>query len=417
MFTALASFFLDIRGHLWKERMLILGIALALSAVGVLFVHSTSAVEAESFPSAEALKQTIWVAAGLGLLFAMVCLSWRTLERLVYVLYFLVVALLAALLVAKWIAQESIGRWISLGIFNFQPSELMKAALVLALARYLRFRSDQRRLNGLVKPFLLTLAPMLLVVAQPDLGTALMLPPILLGLLLVAGARRSHLAWAVCAGLLLFPAMVLLHTYLPQVSRKIVKEYQVRRLTAFIQRDQMTRLSDGYQLDQSVIAFGSGGLWGKGYMEGTQNRLRFLPAKHTDFIFAIIGEEWGFAGTSAVALLYLILVLLCFQVAVRTREPFARLAVTGIGILFAAQGAENLSMTLGLTPITGIPLPFISYGGSSMVTSFLSVGVVLGIAFRPVRVVASQDLNPQDEEKVLYVVDETPAGANPFPQQ
>jgi rod shape determining protein RodA len=245
-----------------------------------------------------------------------------------------------------------------------------------------------------------------------------MLPPVLLALLFVAGARRSHLAAALVAGLLMFPAMIAIDEFLPRdISERIVKPYQVERLKAYLRRDHHSRLDEGYQLRQSIIAFGSGGITGKGYQEGTQNRLKLLPARHTDFIFAIIGEEWGLAGTGGVLSLYVALVLLCFRVAIRTREPFARLVATGVAVLFAAQGFENLGMTLGLTPITGIPLPFVSFGGSSLVTSYLAVGLVLTIASRPVRVVASQDLNPRDEEEVIYVVDDHPAGAIPFPEK
>jgi rod shape determining protein RodA len=291
----------------------------------------------------------------------------------------------------------------------------MKVAVVLALARYLRFRKDQVRLTGLVRPVVLTLVPMVLVVLQPDLGTSLMLPPVLVALLFVANAQRRYLAAAVVAGFLLVPAVLAVHLTLPGVSERIMRDYQMRRIEGFFIRDEQSWSGVNYQLRQSLIALGSGGLTGKGYHEGTQNLHGYLPAKHTDFIFSVVGEELGFLGAATVVLVYGGLVLAIFRVAVRVREPFPRLVAAGIGTLFAAQGAENLGMTLGLTPITGIPLPFVSYGGSSLVTSYLAAGIVLGIAGRNVPVVASPDLNPEEEEKVLLVIDDHPAGANLFP--
>lgn len=411
----LPEFLFGQRHHLFSIRMLILGICLALSVLGVLFVHSTTADEFDSFLSAEARSQMLKLGVGILILLGVITIDYRILEKLAYPAYFLMLVVLMVLLGTKYLGGESISRWLKFGGLNIQPSEFMKVILILTLARYLRFRKDQRKLTGLVRPFLLTLTPMVLVVAQPDLGTSLMLPPILLTLLFVAGAKRSYLSVAILAGLLLFPTILLLHAYVPEVSGKIIKEYQMKRLTGFWQRDQKSWANVNYQMGHSMIAIGSGGLTGKGYQQGTQNKFGFLPAKDTDFIFSVIGEETGFVGASTVVLLYLALVLCIFRVAMRTREPFARLVVAGIAALFAVQGVENFGMTIGLTPITGIPLPFVSYGGSSLVTSFFSIGIVLGIASRWVRVVASPDLNPSDSSKPLAVVDDHPGGANLFP--
>jgi rod shape determining protein RodA len=280
----------------------------------------------------------------------------------------------------------------------------MKIALILTLARFLRFREDQRRLWGFALPFAITLPPMALVLLQPDLGTSLMFPPVLLGMLYVAGARRLHLVVVVSAGLMLLPAAYFLGDVLP-----LFHGYQRDRITAFVRRDETTRQHQGFQLRQSEIAIGSGGLLGKGYGRGTQNRGDFVPERHTDFIFSIIGEELGFAGTASVTLAYLLLVGAIFKVAKETREPFGRLAATGIGVGFAAQALENLAMTIGLTPITGLPLPFVSLGGSSLLTSYVAVGIVLAIGARDIRVVATQDLNPRDRPRVLLVQEDKPA--------
>jgi len=411
--STLLDFFLTSGDRLGKTRAALLGAALFLTAVGIAFVHSTTAAESEGFPSQEAQKQVAKAGVGLLLLLVVIVVDYRIIERAAYPIYAGLLLVLAALLWSKRASGEGLVRWVQLGFLNVQPSELMKLALVLTLARYLKFRSDLRSLWGLIVPFTLTVVPFFLVVAQPNLGTALMLPPILLGMLYVGGARWTHLGAALLLGALLFPAVLLAHRYLPDVSSRIVKDYQVRRLTAFLQRDEHTLQTSGYQLRESLIAFRGGGATGRGYRQGVQNNLGFLPAKHTDFVFAVIGEEWGFLGSGAVVLCFFTLVALCLRVALRTREPFGRLVAAAIGVGFASQGLENFGMTLGLTPITGVPLPFVSFGGSSLVTSYLALALVLNIAYRRVRVVASQDLNPVIEKKIRVLVDEHPAGAVP----
>ncbi len=410
-----ASSLLFAGGTLVASRLAILTISFTLSMIGILFVHSTTAHELESFPSYEAGMQILKLLVGIALLVAILFVHYRVLERLAYVLYAGLLVVLGVLLVLKYAGGAWMVRWLKIGFLSVQPSEVMKVIIVLALARYLRFRKDQIRLSGLFRPLLLTLIPMIFVVLQPDLGTSLMLPPVLMALLFVANARRTHLATAIMAGALLFPAILAVHFYFPQVRKKFIEDYQMNRIVGYVHRDEQSWKDINYQLGQSLIAFGSGGLTGKGYHDGTQNLGKYVPAKHTDFIFSVIGEELGFLGASLVVLLYLGLVLTMLHVAIRTREPFPRLVVTGIATVFACQGLENFGMTLGLTPITGIPLPFVSFGGSSLVTSYLAVAIVLGIAARNVPVVASPDLNPIDEDRVVPVIDDQPGGANPFP--
>jgi rod shape determining protein RodA len=241
--------------------------------------------------------------------------------------------------------------------------------------------------------------------AQPNLGTALMLPPILMAVLFVGGARRitsaprsSWSAW--CSHRL--PS--------EPPPRQAALPYQMQRINALstaMRRPPATspgvpdRLREGG--DRSRV------------LQGTQNSPASLPAKHRLHL-AIIGEEWGSRAPRVVAIFF-VLVVLCLRVALQTREPFGRLMCAAIAISFASQGLENFGMTLGLTPITGVPLPFVSFGGSSLVTSFMALGLVLNVAFRRVRVVASQDLNPTEEVRVLVVVDDHPAGAQRFPDR
>ena len=388
---------------LLRLRLALLAVALVLTLVGILFVHSTTS-EGEPFPSRLARGQMLKAAFAILALFAVTRVDYRWVDRHAYAMYGVLASVLVAMLAVK-LSSGGINRFIQLYIFQVQPSELMKIGLILGLARYLRFREDQRQVLGLVGPFALTLVPMALVLLQPDLGTSLMFPPVLLGMLFAAGAKPRHLTLALFLGLLLLPAAYFLGDRIP-----FIHQYQRARLTAFVRRDEATARSKGFRLRQSEIAIGSGELTGKGYGEGTQNTLRYLPEKHTDFIFSIIAEGLGFVGAAGVVIFYVLLVALTLRVAVYIREPFGRLAVTGIGVAFAAQSFENLGMTMGLTPITGIPLPFVSLGGSSLLTSFLSLGIVLNIASRPVRVVAPKDLDPKDRKKLLPLVEEKAAG-------
>jgi rod shape determining protein RodA len=246
---------------------------------------------------------------------------------------------------------------------------------------------------------------MVLVIRQPDLGTSLMFPAILLGMLYIAGARPRYLAAAVLLGVLSVPTLYFLGDQLSLLHR-----YQLRRIEAFMDQGDQVAGAAPEQLQESLIAIGSGGLRGKGFGKGTQNTLGRLPERHTDFIFSIIAEEWGFVGAATVTVLLLFLVLLILRVAVLTREPFGRLAVTGVGVAFAAQSLENLGMTMGLTPITGIPLPFVSHGGSSLVVSYLALAVAFNVATRRVRVMAPKDLDPEADVPGPVLVPSRAAG-------
>jgi rod shape determining protein RodA len=237
-----------------------------------------------------------------------------------------------------------------------------------------------------------------MVLVQPDLGTSLMFPPVLLGMLFVSGARPRYLVLAVIVGASLLPAAYYLGDRIP-----LFRGHQQDRVNAFFRQD-----SD--HLRQSMIAIGSGGLEGKGYGQGTQNTLRHLPEKHTDFIYSIVAEEWGFLGAGAVALLFTVFVTGILRVAVFTREPFGRLAVAGVAVVFAAQSVENMGMTMGLLPITGVPLPFVSQGGTSLVASYGALAIAFNVAVRRVRVVATRDLAPRDPGEPPTMIEDRAAG-------
>ncbi len=386
-----------------RARALVLGSALALTVVGIAFVHSTTADE-EPFPSKSAKLQMGKALVALVGLFLATRLDYRWLEKRAYGIYGLLAAVLLGMLGVK-IASGGVNRFINLYVFQVQPSELMKIGLVLALSRYLRFREDQRQVLGLLTPFLIMLIPMALVLLQPNLGLSLMFPPVLVAILFVAGAKPRHLAIAVTFAVLLLPAAYYLNDVVP-----LLAPYQRTRIESFFVRDGAAQRNESFQLRQSIIAVGSGGITGEGYLEGTQNVLKHLPEKQTDFIFSIVAEELGFVGAVGVLALYLALLWGILRVATYTREPFGRLVAAGLAVAFGVQAIENIGMTLGLTPITGIALPFVSLAGSNLVASHIAIGIVLSIATRHVRVVATRDLSPQERKRLHLVHDDKAAG-------
>jgi rod shape determining protein RodA len=386
-----------------RARTLLFLSAWGLTAIGILFVHSATA-DGESFPSQSARMQCI--KAGVGLVACVVAahLSYRHLDRWAYAIYWLLVAVLAGMLLVKTPGGGH-NRFIELRGFNIQPSEIMKVGLILALARYLRYREDQRQVVGLVRPFAIMLLPMALVLLQPNLGLSLMFPPVLVAMLFVAGSRPRHLATAGLTGIVLLAGAYFLSDHLP-----LLHDYQRRRIQGFFDLGSAGDLHEGFQRQQSLIAVSTGGLTGKGYLQGTQNTTDFLPEEETDFIFGIIAEEKGFAGALVVIALFVALVGSTLRVAVHTREPFGRLVAVGIAVAFGAQAVQNIGMTLGLTPITGIALPFVSLAGSNLVIGHLAVGIVAAIASQRVPVVATRDLDPEDRPRALPVFDARPAG-------
>lgn len=389
-------------------RWYLLGLSLVLCLLGVLFVHSTMRLEGENFPGRVARSQAI--KAGIAFLgFLIICkINYRLFERKSYTLYGLVILFLIGLLALKFLrGDSSANRWFRLALFDVQPSELMKIGLILCLARYLRFRNDQGSLKGLLMPCLLTIVPMGLVLLQPDLGTSLVLPCILLAMIFVAGARWQYIVVVILLATASVPAIYKLGRHVP-----LIQPYQLSRLTGYFeQNDPAVRGREAYQLDQSEVAIGSGGLTGRGYGLGDQNNLGNLPARHTDFIFSVIGEEWGFIGACGVVLALVSLVMLCFLVAANTREPYGKLVATGIGALFAVQSYQNICMTMGLTPITGLPLPFVSYGGSSLVCSFAALALVIRVASQNTSVLSSKDLQPRKARLPVPIVDPRPTSA------
>ena len=344
---------------------LLLGAAAVLCILGVVFVWSASFRLSEQTgdwrATAQPLRQIMWLGISAVVFVVIVAVPYTVFMRLSYLFYVVGMALLVGVLFVPTI--QHVNRWYDLGVFLFQPSEYMKVVLVMALARYLMYRENYRTLPGLIGPFILALVPMILVLKEPDLGTALMFLPILFALLYTAGARRKHLIAIVLIGLASLPALY----YAPNV----LADYQRERLVAFINpAGHSANLQAGtHQVTNSVIAVGSGGLAGKGWGQGTQNLFGFIPADQTDFIFAVYAEEWGLLGAFFLLFLYFLIFTCGLSIAKSTREPYGRLVAVGVVVMWAVQVFINIGMTVQLMPVTGIPLPFMSYGGSSLLSS------------------------------------------------
>lgn len=342
-------------------------IVAALAGIGLVTVHSASSELAFDYLP----RQSVWVLIG-GLLLALgIVLDYHFLLRVSLPLYLVSLVGLSAILV---IGHEAGGArsWVGLGGFGLQPAEFGKLATALLLANVLAaVKLPHVNLREVGTAVLVVAAPMILVRLQPDLGSAVMYLPILAGTVLVAGVRPRILVIG-AALLLVLGAGVFTFG---------MRDYQRQRITAFLSPGE-DPLGTGYQIRQSKIAVGSGELLGKGYQQGTQSHLRFLPARHTDFVFAVLAEERGFVGVLVVMSLYAAYFTGAVRIALRARDRAGLLVVVGLVSVLAVHVLYNTAMMIGMVPVTGIPLPFLSYGGSFTLFCFFATGVILGVDFR-----------------------------------
>jgi len=342
-------------------------IILLLCGVGV----AVAASSANVISGDTHLRQALWVLAGLAAMFLAASLDYKILASYALWLYFAVNLLLVGLLLFGRIIAGT-GRWFRIGGIGFQPSELAKVVLILVLA--LIFSEYKKRILSVPMAglgFALTLIPAALVMLQPDLGTAAVYFPIMLAAFFLAGLNRK----AVAIFLIISVALGLLGWGV------FLRDYQKKRLTTLINPSQDPR-GAGYQILQSKIAVGSGGLTGKGFASGSQIQLRFLPARHTDFVFSVIGEEFGFIGVASVMMLFGLFFRRIFSAAAMSRDRMGVYIVFMAGVMIAFQFFINILMVIGFFPVTGIPLPFISYGGSSLVSNGLACGLILNVRMR-----------------------------------
>ncbi|MCS7034241.1 MAG: rod shape-determining protein RodA [Phycisphaerae bacterium] len=377
----------------------ILVAALVLSAVGILSIWADSRADG----SLEGPKQLIYVCIGLMAMAAFQWIDYRRIGRFSWAIYLLAIGLIGYTLLGQVVSVPGVRgvkgafNWIKFGSIGLQPAELAKIGFVLVLARYLRFRSNYRTLRGLLPPFALCLLPVALILKQPDLGTALIFIPTLFGMLFLAGARLSHLAAVVGLAIAVTPVLwfsgkhVITDpiTRLPEVCRQcpnlpvlnhapmFVKHYQRQRVAAMFRNDREILASTGMQQHLSLIAMGSGGLSGKG--AGVVPIGRKVPEGHNDMIFALIGEQFGFFGSIVVVVAYLVIFIAGIEIASNTREPFGRLIAVGVVVMLASQTFLNLAVSTKLMPVTGVTLPLVSYGGSSLVASFMAIGLLLNV--------------------------------------
>lgn len=354
-----------VTGFDWPLFVLTVGLAL----LGIMTIYSATCGADEECPRYLATKQSYWLAIGLVLMVATFAVDYQHLNRWAYPIYAAVVILLALVLVIG-ITSGGSQRWLDLRFFSLQPSEFAKLALVLVLAKTLCYYEPGYSLTALGVPLMLCAPVLALVLLQPDLGTAVLIFLIAMGVVVMSGLRMRSLLYF---GLVAVAAL--------PVGWKFLKPYQKTRIWTFM-NPESDPLGAGYHVVQSKIAIGSGRLWGKGYLQGSQNRLEFLPEQHTDFIFSVFAEEWGFSGCVLLLAGYGLLILLALRAVRRAQDRFGVLLAAGMTAILFWQFTINIGMVTGLLPVVGIPLPLISYGGSSLVTTLVAVGLLISISMR-----------------------------------
>jgi rod shape determining protein RodA len=349
---------------------------LALGIVGLVTIYSAthaSLVAQRIDPGFYLKKQLTFVTLGIVVILVAASFDYRFAKVYAGIVYVASLALLVLVRTPLGTTIRGSQRWFQLFGFQLAPSELAKLALVAMLAAFLsELRSSDLSLRDLYRATAIAAIPGLLVFLQPDLGTSIVMVAILVGILVVAGARPRHL------GVLALTAVVL---FFGTLQLGLVKDYQIARLTAFFDPQNDPQRSD-YNRNQAEIAIGSGGLFGRGYLKGTQTNLDFVPEQHTDFIFTVVGEEFGFVGAIFVLMLFALLIWRAVRIALLAKDPFGTYLAAGIASMLAIQVFVNVGMTLGIMPITGIPLPFVSYGGSSFLTNCAAVGLLLNVHMR-----------------------------------
>ena len=338
----------------------------ALCAIGLAMIFSTTGGATRLY-----WTQTYAVIIGIAAMVAAIAIDYRSLADKSHILYIgLVLALIAVMLFGS--KQMGAQRWINVGFFNLQPSEFAKAILALVLAKLL---GDSRRQvltnNELFLAMVLTALPLLLILRQPDLGTAVTLLPILLVVTFAAGLPLKYLGALAVLGVLTAPV----------AWRFALEDYQKERIETFLDPAQDPR-GAGYQQIQARITVGSGGAWGKGFRQGTQGQLRFLPVAHNDFIFSVLAEEQGFVGVIVVLGLYLFVIVRSLEAAKLAKDRLGSYVVLGVLATFTFQVIYNITMSAGLAPVKGLTLPLMSYGGSSMIATLAGFGLILNVRMR-----------------------------------
>jgi len=358
--------------------------SLVVILVMSLFVLSSASASIVSDPTYFVTKQAMWIVIGLVAMVAAISINYTQFARHNRLLYVLNILLLLSVLIPG-VGTEVNGAtsWIKVGPFSLQPVEFSKLLMIITFANFLVTKQGQlNTFKELIPCFLYFALPLLLILKQPDLGSSLVFIAILFGMLLVGGARLGLLAGITTAGLGGAISAVFLHLKLGMPLP--IKQYQLMRLLVFLNpyADGKGGRGAGYNVIQSLAAVGSGKFWGQGLGKGSQVQLNFLPEHHTDFIFSVVGEELGFIGSIFLLSMYFLLLYRCIKIALNSKDLFGSLIVIGIVSMFTYHIIQNVGMAIGMMPITGIPLPMLSYGGSSMLANLIAIGLVLNVNFR-----------------------------------
>lgn len=368
--------FSEPRVRLLRLDLLVLLATLGLIVFSLVTLDTVTATDVPGSPDYFVIRQGLYAAVGLGLMLALASIDYSRFRELRVGLYAGMLGLILLVLAAAGATRGS-RRWIELPLLRFQPSELGKVLLILALSAFIidRLRRLQDR-ETTSRIMLLALVPTLLVMAQPDLGTGVVYVTIALALLFVAGTRWTHFA---ALGGLAVAAIALVFVIAPAAGAPLLKDYQQDRLTAFLEKDNADPASQGYQLNQSEIAIGSGRKTGRGTERATQTRLDFLPESRTDFVFAAVGEQYGFVGAGIVLSLYALLIWRALRILTIAKNLYGALLAAGVSVMLMTQVFVNVGGNVGIMPITGIPLPLMSYGGSSVIVTLIALGILQSV--------------------------------------
>lgn len=349
----------------------LLGLSLLLGLFGLGTLYSAVTAGTHVYQKVLYVKQLIWFSTGLVFMVVSVLFNYKSFERWAPEIYVLCIVLLVSVL---FFGKEAGGsrRWLLLGPISVQPSELAKIAVITILARYYAklVNVNGLTIRELIYPLGLILVPFLLIVRQPDLGTAVLLLVITGSMTVFVKIERRSFLFIMASLMVTIPS-----------TWFFITGYQKQRILTFLNPD-LDPLGAGYHIIQSKIAIGSGMISGKGFLKGTQNALSFLPEEHTDFIFSVLAEEWGFMGSAVLLVVFVLLISWGLRTAHDCRDPFGIILAIGVTAMIFWQVLINIGMAMGLMPVVGVPLPFISYGGSSIVTTMIGVGILLNIGMR-----------------------------------
>ncbi len=350
----------------------LLGLTAFLGFLGVVILYSAVTAGALETNTILCKKQIIWLGIGFTVMFILILFDYKTLDQWGGGIYIISITLLILVLFyGKYVAGSR--RWLVLGPVTVQPSELVKISVIIIMAKYYSKRASITgfTLPELITPMIMVLIPFLLIVRQPDLGTAMLVVLIAASMTVYVKIERTSMMWLIGSSAVL----VLMAWFF------FLKGYQKQRILTFLNPD-LDPLGAGYHIIQSKIAIGSGMIVGKGFLKGTQNALSFLPEQHTDFILSVLAEEWGFAGAGFMLVIYLLLLIWGLNIAHSCRDPFGTILSVGVIAMIFWQVFINVGMVMGLMPVVGVPLPLISYGGSSVVTSLIGIGILMNVSMR-----------------------------------